>query len=149
MLIVPEREIAALMTRDAAFSAVEKVFAAMADAKAYNFPVVRAAIGHEDALYGFKGGFDMSAVAMGFLWLFCGLIMALSAVVVLQCVVNWFRFFSRRSGVLLVDFLERLVTLVDCVLLVTRVDSVLLVTLVEITVSALGLDLGEYGLVFI
>ena len=65
MLIVPEREIAALMTRDAAFSAVEKVFAAMADAKAYNFPVVREAIGHEDALYGFKGGFDRAGLTLG------------------------------------------------------------------------------------
>ena len=58
MLVVPEREIADLMTRDAAFDAVEKVFAAMAAGDATNFPVVREAIGHEDALYGFKGGFD-------------------------------------------------------------------------------------------
>ena len=48
MLIVPEREIADLMTRAAAFDAVEKVFAAMASGDAYNFPVVREAIGHEE-----------------------------------------------------------------------------------------------------
>ncbi|ANT61967.1 ornithine cyclodeaminase [Salipiger sp. CCB-MM3] len=65
MLIVPEREIASLMTRDAAFAAVEKVFAAMAAGDAYNFPVVREAIGHEDALYGFKGGFDRSGLTLG------------------------------------------------------------------------------------
>ncbi|WP_424990546.1 iminosuccinate reductase BhcD [Fluviibacterium sp. S390] len=65
MLIVPEREIADLMTRDAAFAAVEKVFAAMASGKAYNFPVVREAIGHEDALYGFKGGFDRAGLTLG------------------------------------------------------------------------------------
>ena len=65
MLIVPEREIAALMTREAAFDAVEQVFAAMAADKAYNFPVVREAIGHEDALYGFKGGFDRSGLTLG------------------------------------------------------------------------------------
>jgi alanine dehydrogenase len=65
MLIVPEREIAALMTRAAAFDAVESVFAAMAAGDAYNFPVVREAIGHEDALYGFKGGFDRSALTLG------------------------------------------------------------------------------------
>jgi alanine dehydrogenase len=65
MLIVPEREIAALMTREAAFDAVESVFAAMAAGDAYNFPVVREAIGHEDALYGFKGGFDRSAPTLG------------------------------------------------------------------------------------
>lgn len=65
MLIVPEREIADLMTRDAAFDAVEKVFAAMAAKDAYNFPVIREAIGHEDALYGFKGGFDKAGLTLG------------------------------------------------------------------------------------
>lgn len=65
MLIVPEREIANLMTREAAFDAVEKVFAAMASGDAYNFPVVREAIGHEDALYGFKGGFDRAGLTLG------------------------------------------------------------------------------------
>lgn len=65
MLIVPEREIADLMTREAAFDAVEKVFAAMASGDAYNFPVVREAIGHEDALYGFKGGFDRAGLTLG------------------------------------------------------------------------------------
>ncbi len=65
MLIVPEREIANLMTRTAAFDAVEQVFAAMAAGDAYNFPVVREAIGHEDALYGFKGGFDQAGLTLG------------------------------------------------------------------------------------
>jgi alanine dehydrogenase len=53
------------MTREAAFDAVEKVFAAMAAGDAYNFPVVREAIGHEDALYGFKGGFDRAGRRSG------------------------------------------------------------------------------------
>ncbi len=65
MIIVPESEIAALVTREAAFTAVEKVFAAMASGDAYNFPVVREAIGHVDALYGFKGGFDRTGMALG------------------------------------------------------------------------------------
>lgn len=65
MLIVPEREIADLMTREAAFEAVENVFAAVAAGNAYNFPVVREAIGHEDALYGFKGGFDRAGLTLG------------------------------------------------------------------------------------
>ena len=65
MLLVPEREIANLMTRKAAFDAVEKVFAAMAANDAYNFPVIREAIGHEDALYGFKGGFDRAGLTLG------------------------------------------------------------------------------------
>ena len=65
MLLVPEREIANLMTREAAFDAVENVFAAMAANDAYNFPVIREAIGHEDALYGFKGGFDRAELTLG------------------------------------------------------------------------------------
>lgn len=65
MWIVPEREISNLMTRDAAFDAVEKVFAAMAAEDAYNFDVIREAIGHEDALYGFKGGFDRAGLTLG------------------------------------------------------------------------------------
>lgn len=65
MLIVPERQIADLMTRSAAFDAVEKVFAAMASGEAGNFPVIREAIGHEDALYGFKGGFDRAGLTLG------------------------------------------------------------------------------------
>ena len=65
MFVVPEKEIAGLMTPDAAFEAIEAVFASMARRKAYNFPVVREAIGHEDALYGFKGGFDASGLTLG------------------------------------------------------------------------------------
>jgi ornithine cyclodeaminase/alanine dehydrogenase-like protein (mu-crystallin family) len=65
MLIVPEKEIAALMTRDAAFDAVQGVFASMAARSAYNFPVIREAIGHADALYGFKSGFDKAALNLG------------------------------------------------------------------------------------
>lgn len=65
MIIVPEKEIAGLMTRDAAFDAVEAVFAAMAKKSAYNFPVIREAIGYADALYGFKSGFDRDGLALG------------------------------------------------------------------------------------
>nr|WP_325248508.1 iminosuccinate reductase BhcD [Amylibacter sp.] len=65
MLIVPEKEIAPLMTRAAAFAAVEGVFASMAAKTAYNFPVIREAIGHADALYGFKSGFDKAALNLG------------------------------------------------------------------------------------
>ncbi|MCG6903323.1 MAG: ornithine cyclodeaminase family protein [Rhodobacter sp.] len=65
MYIVPEAAIADLITPEASFDAVEAVFAAMARGDAYNFPVIREAIGHEDALYGFKGGFDQSGMALG------------------------------------------------------------------------------------
>lgn len=65
MYIVPERAIGDLMTRAAAFDAVEKVFAAMAAGDAYNFPVIRESLGHENALYGFKGGFDRAGLVLG------------------------------------------------------------------------------------
>ncbi|MEM8751652.1 MAG: iminosuccinate reductase BhcD [Pseudomonadota bacterium] len=65
MLIVPESEIAALMTREDAFAAVSDVFAAMSRGDAYNFPVIREAIGHADALYGFKSGFDRAGLTLG------------------------------------------------------------------------------------
>ena len=65
MIIVPEREIAGLLTRADAFTAVENVFASMSKGSAYNFPVIREAIGYEDALYGFKGGFDKAGMALG------------------------------------------------------------------------------------
>ena len=65
MIIVPEKEIGALLGRPESFEAVESVFAAMARGDAYNFPVIREAIGHEDALYGFKGGFDRSGGSLG------------------------------------------------------------------------------------
>jgi len=53
------------MGREAAFKAVENVFSAMAKNTAYNFPVIREAIGHEDALYGFKSGFDRDGLVLG------------------------------------------------------------------------------------
>lgn len=65
MWVVPESEIAGLMTPEAAFAAVEAVFASMATGAAYNFPVVREALGYEDGLYGFKGGFDKDALTLG------------------------------------------------------------------------------------
>lgn len=65
MIIVPEKEIAGLISPEAAFDAVEAVFGAMARGDAYNFPVIREAIGHEDALYGFKSGFDRAGLVLG------------------------------------------------------------------------------------
>jgi ornithine cyclodeaminase len=65
MWIVPEAEIAGLVSTKGAFDAVEKVFASMAKRTARNFPVIREAIGHEDALYGFKSGFDRAGLNLG------------------------------------------------------------------------------------
>ncbi len=65
MWIVPEAAIADLMTPEASFEAVEAVFGAMARGDAYNFPVIREAIGHAEALYGFKSGFDRAGLNLG------------------------------------------------------------------------------------
>ena len=65
MLIVPEHAIGALMTPEIAYDAVERVFAAMAAGEARNFPVIREALGHRDALFGFKGGFDAAGLTLG------------------------------------------------------------------------------------
>ncbi|MEL6583710.1 MAG: iminosuccinate reductase BhcD [Pseudomonadota bacterium] len=64
-LVVSEEACQRLVSRDAAFTAVESVFGAMARGDAYNFPVIREAIGHADALYGFKSGFDKAGMALG------------------------------------------------------------------------------------
>ncbi|MBA3325285.1 MAG: ornithine cyclodeaminase family protein [Rhodobacteraceae bacterium] len=65
MFIVPEAVCPQLISMEDAFAAVEAAFGAMARGDAYNFPVVREAIGHVDALYGFKGGFDRAALTLG------------------------------------------------------------------------------------
>ena len=65
MIIVSEATCRAIFGRPEAFRAVEAVFAAMARGDAYNFPVIREAIGHADALYGFKSGFDRAGLVLG------------------------------------------------------------------------------------
>ena len=65
MYIVPESAIADLVSRKDSFDAVEQVFASMSKRSAYNFPVIREAIGHAEALYGFKSGFDRDGLNLG------------------------------------------------------------------------------------
>ncbi len=65
IVIVGEDICEQVISRADAFAAVEQVFAAMARGDAYNFPVVREAIGHADALYGFKSGFDRAGLVLG------------------------------------------------------------------------------------
>jgi alanine dehydrogenase len=65
MLIVSEDTCKEVIGRGDAFTAVEAVFAAMAKGDAYNFPVIREAIGYADALYGFKSGFDRAGLSLG------------------------------------------------------------------------------------
>lgn len=63
--VISEAVCQKIVGRDYAFTAVENVFAAMAKNTAYNFPVIREAIGHENALYGFKSGFDRDGMVLG------------------------------------------------------------------------------------
>jgi ornithine cyclodeaminase/alanine dehydrogenase-like protein (mu-crystallin family) len=65
MLIVSEEICRKVIGRAEALAAVESVFAAMATGNARNFPVIREAIGHADALYGFKSGFDRTGMLLG------------------------------------------------------------------------------------
>lgn len=65
MLIVTEEMCQEIVDRKVAFDAIEQVFGAMSRGDAYNFPVIREAIGHADALYGFKSGFDKAGLALG------------------------------------------------------------------------------------
>ncbi|WP_050604401.1 iminosuccinate reductase BhcD [Ruegeria sp. 6PALISEP08] len=65
LLIVGEDLCQQLVGRAEAFDAVQNVFAAMARGDAYNFPVIREAIGYADALYGFKSGFDRAGQVLG------------------------------------------------------------------------------------
>ena len=65
MLIITEEVCKQVIGRGDAFAAVEAVFAAMARGDAWNFPVVREAIGYADALYGFKSGFDKAGLSLG------------------------------------------------------------------------------------
>lgn len=64
MLIVAEALIAELVSPEDAFAAVEGCFAAMARGDAYNFPVVREALG-EGRQYGFKSGLDRAGAQLG------------------------------------------------------------------------------------
>ena len=65
LIIVSEDVCKEVIDRASSFNAVESVFAAMAKGDAYNFPVIREAIGYADALYGFKSGFDRAGMALG------------------------------------------------------------------------------------
>ena len=65
LIIVSEDACKDVIDRASSFKAVESVFAAMAKGDAYNFPVIREAIGYADALYGFKSGFDRAGMVLG------------------------------------------------------------------------------------
>lgn len=64
MLLIPEALIADLVSPQDALEAVAATFAAMARGEAYNFPVVREALG-EGRQYGFKSGLDRTGGMLG------------------------------------------------------------------------------------
>lgn len=65
MLIIPEAAARELVSVEDAIEAVETTFAAMARGMARNYPVVREMVGHQDAVYGVKAGFDGSVPLLG------------------------------------------------------------------------------------
>jgi ornithine cyclodeaminase len=65
MECLSETDVATLVDRDLALEAVEAVFMAMDAGEADAFPVVREPIGYQEALYGFKSGFDRNAMTLG------------------------------------------------------------------------------------
>jgi alanine dehydrogenase len=64
MQIITEQQVADFLDPELAFFAVQDVFASM-ESQAWNFPVVREALGYQNALYGFKSGFDPASGALG------------------------------------------------------------------------------------
>jgi ornithine cyclodeaminase len=65
MLIISETVARELVSVEAAIDAVEQCFVAMADGTARNFPVVREALGMNDAVYGVKSGVDSGTGVLG------------------------------------------------------------------------------------
>lgn len=65
MRVIDEITAQAIVDEAVAFTAIENIFATTARGEARNFPVVREAIGHADALYGFKSGIDKSTMTLG------------------------------------------------------------------------------------
>ncbi|MGL5009135.1 MAG: iminosuccinate reductase BhcD [Paracoccaceae bacterium] len=63
--IVSEAVCQQVLSRTDAFTAVEAVFAAMAQGHARNFPVVREALSQGGPLYGFKSGHDAAGGVLG------------------------------------------------------------------------------------
>jgi ornithine cyclodeaminase len=65
MLVITEQDARALVGMRDAIAAVEHSFAAMARGQARNYPVVREAVGYQDAVFGVKTGCDTQAPVLG------------------------------------------------------------------------------------
>lgn len=62
--LIDEAGVASVLNPSNCFLAVKDVFVSM-EGSARNFPVIRESLGYEDAIYGFKSGFDPSSGALG------------------------------------------------------------------------------------
>ncbi|MDB5872669.1 MAG: ornithine cyclodeaminase [Ramlibacter sp.] len=65
MLVISEKDARFLVSVEDAVAVVEQAFAAMARGVARNYPVVREAVGHQDAVFGVKTGCDTAAPLLG------------------------------------------------------------------------------------
>lgn len=65
MIVISEQDARALVSVEEAIEAVEQCFAAMAHGHARNYPVVREAVGHRDAVFGVKTGADTQWPLLG------------------------------------------------------------------------------------
>jgi len=62
--LIDEQQVASVLNPQNSFEAVRDVFVSM-ETEARNFPVIRENLGFEDAIYGFKSGFDPISGALG------------------------------------------------------------------------------------
>jgi ornithine cyclodeaminase/alanine dehydrogenase-like protein (mu-crystallin family) len=65
MLVIPEKLARDLVSVEEAIAAVAEAFLAAHRQKARSYPVVREALGHADAVFGVKAGFDASLPVLG------------------------------------------------------------------------------------
>ena len=65
MYYVSEEAVERSVTQSDVTQGIERVFIALANEEAANFPVVRERLNYADAIFGFKSGFDRSARALG------------------------------------------------------------------------------------
>ena len=65
MYYVSEQAVEQSVSQKDVTAGIERVFIALAQEEAVNFPVVRERLNYADAIFGFKSGFDRSAPALG------------------------------------------------------------------------------------
>ncbi len=65
IFFLSEADVAASINQAEVTAAVEAGFASLAAEQAFNLPVVRRKLDHENAIFGFKSAFDRAAPALG------------------------------------------------------------------------------------